>query len=152
MEMLFKHISTVSILFSLIGCANLQWPPQAQVKLKGSAMTRATAPFNRFSDIPASGIVRVKNGDTLFIISRRYGVSPQMIIDSNDLTPPYRLRRGNSLILPRLRVHVVERGDTLYKIARRYGVNLYEFARTNRLRAPFHIYPNQKLVLSPFEI
>jgi murein DD-endopeptidase MepM/ murein hydrolase activator NlpD len=150
--MLFKNISMVSILFSLTGCANLQWPPQEQVKLRVSAMSRATVPFNRFSDIPTSGVVHVKNGDTLFIISRRYGVSPQMIIDSNDLTPPYRLRRGNSLILPRLRVHVVERGDTLYKIARRYGVNLYEFARTNRLRAPFHIYPNQKLVLSSFEI
>jgi murein DD-endopeptidase MepM/ murein hydrolase activator NlpD len=149
--MLFKHIVMAIILFSLIGCANLQWPPQEQAKLRGSAMSRAIPPFSQFSDIPASGSIRIKNGDTLFIISRRYGVSPQTIIDANDLTPPYRLLRGYSLILPRPQVHVVVRGDTLYQIARRYGVNLYEFARTNRLRAPFHIYPNQKLVLSSFE-
>jgi len=150
--MRFKHITVVGILFSLMGCANLQWPPQELIKLRGSAMSTAPHPFNRFSEVPVSGIVRVKNGDTLFIISRRYGVSPQTIIDENDLTPPYRLRYGESLILPRPRVHVVVRGDTLYQIARRYGVNFYEFARSNRLRTPFHIYPNQKLILSSFDV
>ena len=149
--MRFIKIAMVSILTILVGCSRLQWPPEEQVKGQGSAKTRITPLVNGFSDIPIDGIVRVKRGDTLFIISRRYGVPSQIIIAKNDLKPPYRLRHGSSLKLPRPQVHVVESGDSLYGIARRYGINFYELARSNRLRAPYRIFPSQKLILSYFE-
>ena len=149
--MRFVNIIMVSILSSLVGCANLQWPPEEQLKDRVSAKIRTTPIVGGFSDIPLSGIVRIKKGDTLFIISRRYGVPSQLIIAKNDLAPPYRLRHGSTLNLPRPRVHVVERGDSLYRIARRYDVNFYGLARLNRLRAPYRIFPNQKLILSYFE-
>jgi len=109
-------------------------------------------PISRFSDIPVGGIVRVKKGDTLFILSRRYGVSSQTIIDANNLTPPYRLLRGESLIVPRPRVHLIVRGESLYQISRRYGVDVYELARLNNLQAPFRIYVGQKLVLPAYGV
>jgi len=151
----FKKITMVYLLFNLTGCANLQWPPREQVKHQRPTMSKGTLPpppISRFSDIPVGGIVRVKKGDTLFILSRRYGVSSQTIIDANDLTPPYRLRRGESLIVPRPRVHAIVRGESLYKISRRYGVDVYELARLNNLQAPFRIYVGQKLVLPSYGV
>ena len=44
--------------------------------------------------------VRVEGADTLFSLSKRYGVSPRAIIDANNLQPPYRLTVGQSLVLP----------------------------------------------------
>ncbi|MBT4588646.1 MAG: peptidoglycan DD-metalloendopeptidase family protein [Rhodospirillaceae bacterium] len=136
----------------LSGCSNLQWPPPGETG--GRAAERSTRPVqttttpaSQRADIPASGIIQVKNGDTLFILSRRYGVSARAIIEANDLTPPYRLQRGESLILPRPRIHQIARGDSLYKISRRYGVDAYELARLNHLQPPYRIYVGQKLVL-----
>jgi murein DD-endopeptidase MepM/ murein hydrolase activator NlpD len=150
MEMDIRKIITVSAVLILSGCSNLQWPPPGQGSASGSNAPRTSVPntpISQRADIPASGVVQVKNGDTLFVLSRRYGVSARAIIEANDLTPPYRLQRGESLIITRPRVHEIVGGDSLYKISRRYGVDAYELARLNYLRAPYRIYVGQKLVL-----
>ena len=145
----------VCICFSLIGCSNLQWPPPGQTKSTGLDKRKAVIPsplISKFDEIPVSGVVRVKKGDTLFILSRRYGVSFRAIIEANHLKPPYRLRIGESLILPRPRFHKIVRGESLYQISRRYGFDVYELARINRLKSPFRIYVGQKLVLPSFNV
>ncbi len=149
MEKNFRKYIAMGVAVILTGCSNLQWPPPNQGSGQRVAPTtsRPPTPVAQRADIPASGVIRVRNGDTLFIISRRYGVSARAIIEANDLTPPYRLQRGESLILPRPRVHRIVRGDSLYKISRRYGVDAYELARLNYLRPPYRIYVGQQLVL-----
>jgi murein DD-endopeptidase MepM/ murein hydrolase activator NlpD len=97
--------------------------------------------------IPASGIIQVRKGDTIFILSRRYGVSARAIIEANDLIPPYRLEPAESLILPRPVVHQIVSGDSLYKISQAYGVDAYELARLNYLQPPYRIYVGNKLLL-----
>jgi murein DD-endopeptidase MepM/ murein hydrolase activator NlpD len=149
MEKKFRKYIVIGAAVILTGCSNLQWPPPSQSSGQRVAPTvsRPTTPVSQRADIPASGVIRVRNGDTLFIISRRYGVSARGIIEANDLTPPYRLQRGESLILPRPRLHRIVSGDSLYKISRRYGVDAYELARLNYLRPPYRIYVGQQLVL-----
>ncbi len=46
----------------------------------------------------------VKHKDTVDGIARRYGVSSQAIIDSNNLKPPYPLRAGQTIAIPGARV------------------------------------------------
>src|SRR6185295_18025085 len=67
-------------------------------------------------------VVLVQRGDTVPSIARRFGLSPQAIADANGLSEPYRLTRGQRLVLPPSSVHIVAEGDTVSSIARTYGV------------------------------
>ncbi|MEM1410052.1 MAG: LysM peptidoglycan-binding domain-containing protein, partial [Pseudomonadota bacterium] len=44
---------------------------------------------------------RVQPGETVYAVSRVYGVAPNVIITENYLTPPYQLRIGQVLEVPR---------------------------------------------------
>ncbi len=47
----------------------------------------------------ASGTYIVQPGDTLYSISRRFGVSPQAVMEKNRITNPSQLAVGQQLIL-----------------------------------------------------
>lgn len=89
--------------------------------------------------------VKVGRGDTVYSIARRHKLSPRDIIDANSLRPPYSLRVGQRLVLPKGRIHTVRRGEYLAKIAQNYGSDAFSIARINGIRAPYTIYPGQKL-------
>lgn len=91
--------------------------------------------------------ITVKSGDTYYTIARRYNVSMRALIDANDARPPYQLKTGQKISLPKPKIHVVRRGDTLNIIAKKYNVGLSSLARRNNLRAPYRIYVDQKLAL-----
>lgn len=54
------------------------------------------------SNAPASYVVKYK--DTVDGIAERYGVSPQVIVDANNLKPPYPLMAGQTIAIPGARV------------------------------------------------
>ncbi|MFQ5995723.1 MAG: LysM peptidoglycan-binding domain-containing protein [Acidiferrobacterales bacterium] len=107
---------------------------------------------------------RVRRGDTLSTVARRYGVSVWAIKRANNLRSSL-IRVGQSLVIPissrpvsaRLAnitrplpvsrprgvraVHYVRRGETLYSIARKYRVYVKQLARWNRMhpRDTLHI-------------
>ena len=60
----------------------------------------------------SSNYVTVQRGDTLYSISRRYGVPLKDLINTNNLHAPYTLRVGQHLSLPAKQYHTVQRGDT----------------------------------------
>jgi len=91
--------------------------------------------------------IAVASGDTLYAVSRRYGVPVRAIIDANDLKPPYRLRAGARLALPQVRTHLVRPGETLDSVARAYGVEASTLAGTNHLAPPYIIRSGETLVL-----
>jgi len=95
----------------------------------------------------APAIYRVKDGESLYGISRQLDVSIRSLIDANDLAPPYSLQTGQRLVIVAPRGHVVEPGDTVYGISRRYRVALTELVRLNRIAAPYRIVPGQSLIL-----
>jgi murein DD-endopeptidase MepM/ murein hydrolase activator NlpD len=92
-------------------------------------------------------VVLVQRGDTVDNIARRYGLSPQAIIDANALRDPYDLTRGQRLILPPSTKHVVSPGETVSSIARAYGVSRQAIVDANDIGAPDSLYPGQRLAI-----
>lgn len=97
--------------------------------------------------VPASGIHEVVRGNTVYSISRLYGVPVRAIIETNQLRPPYLLKVGDRLRISSPRTHRVARGETVYSISRRYGVAMNELTRTNGIRPPYTIAVGQELVI-----
>jgi len=97
--------------------------------------------------IPASGIHRVERGNTVYSVSRLYGVPVRAIIETNGLTSPYLLKVGENLAIPNRRGHTVVKGETVYSISRSYGVDISELTRANDIAPPYTIVIGQDLVI-----
>lgn len=93
-----------------------------------------------------AGVV-VKRGDTVYSLSRRYGVPIRAMIEINGLSAPYTLSLGQRLRLPPVATHTVVKGDTVYSISRRYGVDMSTLARQNNIHFPYAIIEGQILTL-----
>ncbi len=95
--------------------------------------------------VSEDGRIRVRKGDSVYLIARRYGVAMRDIIERNGLTAPYRLREGQMLVLPAPRQHVVRAGDSVWALSRRYGVPFAALVRANGLKKPYTIYKGTTL-------
>ena len=91
--------------------------------------------------------ITVERGDTLYSISKRYGVPLRELIDNNNLRPPYTLKVGQTLHIPANSYHIVGKGDTLYSISRRYGVDIQSLKQINDLQEPYTLMIGQRLSL-----
>jgi len=91
--------------------------------------------------------VTVRAGETLYAISRRYGVPVRSLIEANGLAPPYALAAGRRLAVPQVRLHAVQPGETLYSVSRLYGIDTTTLARSNALPPPYIVFVGQSLVL-----
>jgi murein DD-endopeptidase MepM/ murein hydrolase activator NlpD len=104
----------------------------------------------------ADVIYRVKRGDSLEKIAKRFKTSVRAIKKRNRLSSDT-IYPGQRLVIPvkgkiskstsykvKLKTYVAKRGDTLEKIAKRFGTTVRELKRINRLRSS-RIYVGQKL-------
>lgn len=89
----------------------------------------------------------VKPGETLGGIAQRAEVPRVLIIEANRLSPPYALRAGQKLVIPRTRHHTVGRGDTRFTISYLYGVPWADIAVANSLTGNADLRPGQKLLI-----
>jgi len=113
-------------------------------------MDRAGAPsFNARPGARPVTVVLVQRGDTVSGIARRFGLSPEAIIEANGLRKPYRLMSGQRLVLPPSSVHIVEPGDTVSSIARAYGISRDAIIAANDMSNPNLVIPGEKLAI-PF--
>jgi LysM repeat protein len=106
----------------------------------------------------------VRPGDTLWSLSRRYGIPVRVIVEMNRPLSARRLKVGRRLIIPRpARVsrfarlpasgierglgqqgskaqkagvifHRVRRGETLWSISKKYGVRVSDLSKWNKLQ------------------
>jgi len=99
--------------------------------------------------------LRVRSGDSLWIIARRYGTTTKKIQSLNGLRTT-NLHIGQRLKVPEYRYdkpaptsstnqYFVRRGDSPYKIARRHNMSLGQFLRINDLTPRSKIFPGQVL-------
>ncbi len=110
---------------------------------------------------------RVKSGETIASVAKRYGVTSALVSSTNGLSRRSRLRAGATLVIPvsntlpasalaaiapavtgtSTRTHIVRRGETLGGIANRYGVSQASLRSINRLSASGAIRSGQKLTI-----
>ena len=92
----------------------------------------------------------VEKGDTIYKLSKKYGVSARKIISDNALATPNELIIGQSIvILPPAKSYVVRRDDTLFSIARRFNTSVMQLQRNNPfLNGRTEISPGQTLTIS----
>ncbi len=121
-----KFLYIAVLLLGLSGCAGRGWI------------------WNGWS---SSNAITVQRGDTLYSISRRYGVPLKDLINANNLHAPYTLHVGQVLSLPAKQYHTVQRGDTLYSISRQYNVDITSLSRVNNLQTPYSLNVGDRLVL-----
>jgi membrane-bound lytic murein transglycosylase D len=115
---------------------------------------------------------KIKSGDTLLAIAKRYGIRVDDIVSLNKISNPRALRIGTDLILPlqkggagsfpvaelgddwqrsrrpAAQSYKVRSGDSLWKIAKRFGVNQKELQVWNKLNGKSVLRPGQTLVVS----
>ncbi|MFO7964018.1 MAG: LysM peptidoglycan-binding domain-containing protein [Desulfobacterales bacterium] len=95
---------------------------------------------------------KVKGGDSLWIIAKRFGTTTKEIQNANHLTTT-RLSIGQMLKIPgdavsssgHKQVYIVRKGDSPYLIARKYKMTLSRLLSINRLTPRCKIYPGQRL-------
>ncbi len=86
-------------------------------------------------------------GETLGGIANRTQVPRVLIAEANGLKPPYAVRVGQKLKIPRTRRHTVARGETGFTIAYTYGLPWRDIAVANGLDAETALRAGQKLLI-----
>lgn len=118
--------------------------PAATTARAYAQTAEATAQYRK---IPPDGIHVVTPKQTVYALSRLYGVPVRSLIQLNRLEPPYMLQTGQKVKIPVQRTHMVAAGETVYAISRRYDVSLTELVRLNEIGKPFTIVTGQTLLL-----
>ncbi|MEE8575451.1 MAG: LysM peptidoglycan-binding domain-containing protein [Thermodesulfobacteriota bacterium] len=103
---------------------------------------------------------RVRKGENLSLIARRYKTSVKPIMYLNNIKNVRKLRSGAKIVIPIRDTRVdqtvqvatsgtytVRRGDTLWKISTRFGVPLNKVLKLNNIKKRDTIKPGQKLKL-----
>ena len=103
---------------------------------------------------------KVKSGDTLASIARKFGVSVDGLAAVNGLVSINRIWAGTYLWIPAASVppsfppgqtcrtkYTVRAGDTLAKIAARYGTTVWRLAWNNGIKNYNKIYVGQRLCI-----
>jgi LysM repeat protein len=103
---------------------------------------------------------KVKSGDTLASIARKFGVSVDGLAAVNGLVSINRIWAGTYLWIPAAAVppsfppgqtcrtkYTVRAGDTLAKIAARYGTTVWRLAWNNGIKNYNRIYVGQRLCI-----
>lgn len=107
---------------------------------------------------PPAGIHKVRRGDTLWSIARRYGKTVQEICQANGLTPGSKIYPGDPLQIPggervtasvvpgtEFVTYIVRAGDTLWDIARSFNTTINQIMRDNNIRNPSRLMPGEEL-------
>lgn len=126
--------------------------PGRKIKLPGSG--KALARSSRSTASLKGDSYKVRSGDNLWTIAKRFGVSVRGIKRWNNLYSSklrvgqvLKIKSGGTSTSSSSKVHYVKRGENLTKIARRYGVSLSKLIRHNGLRSSSTLVVGAKIVI-----
>jgi len=101
----------------------------------------------------------LQQGETLYSLSRKYGVSVAEIMSANNISSPENLSVGSKLIIPGTNssnlndnstssLYIVQKGDTFYRIARDHGLSVSELFELNHFSSGKILKPGDELIVS----
>jgi membrane-bound lytic murein transglycosylase D len=108
----------------------------------------AVRPGGSQPDAGSEPVHLVAEGETLYAISKKYGISVDELVSANKLAST-ELQPGQTLrVAPRSPVtgivHEVQVSETLYSVARRYGISVEELMESNN-KTDFSVALGEKL-------
>ena len=98
-------------------------------------------------DIPKDNLYKVKKGDNLFSISRRFNISIQELIKVNKIHEPYKIFPNQSIFIPLNQMHKIVKGETLYSISRYYETTVFTLAKYNNIKNINNIKVGKELII-----
>lgn len=124
--------------------------PRAAPKTAARVIPARTAPAA--ASAPASApeqesVHVVRPGETLGGIAVRAKVPRVLIAEANGLEPPFVVKVGQKLQIPRTRRHSVAAGDTGFSVSMKYGVPWEQIALANSIDPADAIKPGQTLLI-----
>jgi LysM repeat protein len=132
--------------------SEIQKSSDAPAPQASSPTTEVTAAIPVISQTSRPSTYRVKSGDTVTQIAKRFGLSITSIAKLNNLGPKSLIRVGQVIKLvgntpPEVEAesYRVRPGDTLLGIASRHKLTLSELTSINRISSSTLIYPGQVL-------
>ncbi len=124
-----------------------------KIPLRNGYVAKSYSPPNEKINIPLTH--KVRRGDSLWIIAKKYRTTTQRIQKLNNLTST-RLHIGQILKISEpkssstttgLQAYVVKKGDSPFTIAKKHNTSLERFLRINHLAPGANIYPGQTLYI-----
>lgn len=101
-------------------------------------------------------LYKVKKGDSLIAIARKFSVSLDKVIEINHLEDKHMLKVGQKLRIPLskekmnaidIAFYVVKKGDSLSSIARKFNVKISDLKKYNKIKKKAIIHVGQGLIL-----
>lgn len=96
----------------------------------------------------AEAVHYVRPGDTLWLLSQRYGTTVNALEKTNSLKTTM-IYPGQKLVIPtsaQTNSYIVQKGDSLFLIGKKYGITADQLSKANNLSTTM-IYPGQKLII-----
>lgn len=80
-------------------------------------------------------------GETLASVSRKYDISPDLLLKFNEVGSEYQVKEGDIIFLGKKKkkyegpqdVYITRKGDTLYGISQEFGIQLHQLAKLNNM-------------------
>jgi len=144
----FRRAAVLFLVALFLGaCARIDHRPEVVQGEPSKSSSSRTADQPEVLEDPGPGRIRVRKGDSLYLIARRNGVSLRNLIEVNEIAAPYVIFPNQILKVPGKSVHIVQKNDSIYSIAQRFDVDMAELIRVNRIPPPYRIDEGQRLVL-----
>lgn len=154
---------TVSLPEAQMGVVGLNSKDTNDVVVDNDALSADIGPLGTHADTLAAdytdtdGVVSVyvvKDGDTLPVIAKMYGVSVNTILWANDLSKGAKITPGTTLIiLPVSGIsYTIKKGDTLAGIAKKFKADADDVGKYNGLEADSKLSPGDTVIIPDGEL
>lgn len=100
-------------------------------------------------------IYKVKSGDTLESIARKFNTSVDNIRDINGIDY---ISLGQMIIVPNntsgewFEIYTIKKGDNLYSLADKFNISLVDLLNINGLDKDNYIYPGQEILVPKSDV
>jgi len=114
-----------------------------RLRVRYKALLFSFLSFYGVSVFSAEAFHVLKNGETLYSISRKYNISLNLLLESNNIKDASKVMAGAKIYIPGS--YSVKDGDTIYGIARKFSVSATELMDINALNERSLIKPGDVL-------